>query len=537
MTGETHETDRLLGAILAGRYRIVQKLGEGAMGAVYLGEHLKIGRRDAIKVLRTALARDTEAIARFTRGARNVSAVRHPNVCAIYDFGDTEDGLPFLAMEYIAGESLKDTLDRETRLPLKRALDVARQVASALDAAHDVGIIHRDLKPGNIMLLRGRDGRDQVKVVDFDIAKGPETGGEEVTRLGFVVGTPEYMSPEQLMAEPLDGRSDLYSLGLILFRMLTGTLPFRATTTQDLMIERLTTPPLMLEEALPGIAFPERLRGLLERTLQRRAADRVVSAEAFEREVVAMLGSPVVVAAASAPSSSAPRTPRRAATHGELAATRIATSPAPAVEQNRTHEERRDQWRRNLKIGAAVTVLVIASVTVASVVMNGSGGSVEPLPAADRSGEADAASGPGSTSTEALLPADSTPDTGDRAITSAAAEDPPPLPQPTTGTETRGATGIPAERANDLLFQQLDLLTAQGSRRTTTAVIDTASMIWRDRSLSQRDRALAAYVLASAFDARSEYRLCSSWLDSALVLNPTGPGFATLHEKCRRLSR
>src|SRR6185503_19217270 len=187
----------LTGQVLSGRYRIIAKLGEGAMGAVYLGEHLKIGRRDAIKVLRAGIAGDAEAIARFTRGARNVSAIRHPNVCTIYDFSDTADGQQFLAMEYVQGETLKDILDRERRLEPQRALDIAAQVADALQAAHDVGIVHRDLKPGNIMVERRIDGSDGVKVVDFDIAKGPsESEGAEVTRLGFVVGTPEYMSPE-----------------------------------------------------------------------------------------------------------------------------------------------------------------------------------------------------------------------------------------------------------------------------------------------------------------------------------------------------
>jgi serine/threonine-protein kinase len=272
----------LVGQILAGRYRIIAKLGEGAMGAVYLAEHLRIGRRDAIKVLRTGMARDPEAIARFTRGARNVSTIQHPNVCTIYDFSDTDDGLQFLAMEFVEGETLKDTLDREGRLDLHRAISIARQVAAALQAAHDVGIVHRDLKPGNIMLARKPDGSDAVKVVDFDIAKGPsEALGEEVTRLGFVVGTPEYMSPEQLMGERLDGRSDVYSLAIVLFRMLTGTLPFRAATTQEIMVQRLTTEPLRLEEALPAAAFPPALEGLLLHALARKASDRIASAAEF----------------------------------------------------------------------------------------------------------------------------------------------------------------------------------------------------------------------------------------------------------------
>src|SRR5512144_1266830 len=168
------EATDLVGQILAGRYRILQKLGEGAMGAVYLGEHVRMGRKDAIKVLRGPLASDAEAIRRFTRGARNVSAVHHPNVCTVYDFSDTAEGITFLAMELITGESLRDLIEREGALPVERAVAIAKQTADALQAAHDAGIVHRDLKPANIMLMRDRVGGDVVKVVDFDIAKGQE---------------------------------------------------------------------------------------------------------------------------------------------------------------------------------------------------------------------------------------------------------------------------------------------------------------------------------------------------------------------------
>jgi serine/threonine-protein kinase len=254
------------------------------MGAVYLAEHIQIGRRDAIKVLRDSLASDPEAIARFLRGTRNVSRVRHPNVCAIYDFTETPEGLRFLAMEYVDGPTLKELLEREGRMSLERAVDIAAQAADALQAAHAVGIVHRDLKPGNIMVVGDPGGRDTVKVVDFDIAKGPE-GGEEVTRLGFVVGTPEYMSPEQLMGEALDGRSDLYSLGLVLFRMLTGLHPFRAEGPQDLMVARLTSQPMRLDEARPGETFPEELQRALGRALRAKPAERQADVAEFAREV------------------------------------------------------------------------------------------------------------------------------------------------------------------------------------------------------------------------------------------------------------
>lgn len=291
----------LVGTVLAGRYRILSKLGEGAMGAVYLGEHLRIGRRDAIKVLRESLEGDAEALARFSRGTRNVSLIQHPNVCTVYDFGDTDDGRRYLAMEYVPGETLQDLLRREGRLPPARVQAIFAQVAGALQAAHEAGIVHRDLKPGNVMVSPGRGGADAVKVVDFDIAKGSSDGEPgDVTRMGFVIGTPEYMSPEQLLGMPLDGRSDVYSLGIMLFRMLAGALPFRAADTQELMVQRLTGSPLRLDEVHPGLAVPAALQAALDRALQRRAEDRFDTAAAFADAVAAALALP---AAAGSPAS------------------------------------------------------------------------------------------------------------------------------------------------------------------------------------------------------------------------------------------
>ncbi|HSM04637.1 MAG TPA: protein kinase [Longimicrobiales bacterium] len=296
----------LVGTVLAGRYRIVKMLGEGAMGAVYLGEHLRIGRLDAIKVLRPALSKDPESIARFTRGAQNASRVRHPNVCSIYDFGETEGGVAFLAMELIDGESLQDLLKRLGHLPIDECIHIVRQTALALQAAHEAGIVHRDLKPGNIMLTRGRDGRRVVKVVDFDIAKGSSEGqSSDLTQMGLVIGTPEYMSPEQLTADALDGRSDVYSLGMVLFRMLTGVLPFAARTTREVMLQRLTAEPGTLAGAAPEMTFPPGLQSVLDRALARAPERRFPDAEAFARALEDVSTSP----AADAPVPVAPSPP------------------------------------------------------------------------------------------------------------------------------------------------------------------------------------------------------------------------------------
>ncbi|HWP37604.1 MAG TPA: serine/threonine-protein kinase, partial [Gemmatimonadales bacterium] len=278
----------LIGSVVADRYHILKKLGEGGMGAVYLGEHVKMGRKSAIKVMSQSMANDPDAIARFNREAANAARINHPNVCAIYDFGETKDGLIYLAMEFIEGEALTGMIEREGALPPNRAAAILKQAADALQAAHDLGIVHRDLKPDNIMLTKGRDGSDVVKVVDFGIAKAM-TGeeGQKVTKTGLVVGTPEYMSPEQLSGDKLDGRSDTYSLALVFYRMLTGTLPFQADSAQETMIKRLTDDPLPLNQAMPGANFPDRLQQVMDKALARMPSERYAGAAEFAREAVA----------------------------------------------------------------------------------------------------------------------------------------------------------------------------------------------------------------------------------------------------------
>jgi len=286
----------LVGQVVADRYHITKKLGEGGMGTVYLGEHVKMGRKSAIKVMTQAMANDPDAVSRFNREASNASRLSHPNICQIYDFGETSDGLIYLAMEFIEGCSLSDLIEREGALPLPRAASILRQSADALQVAHDQTIVHRDIKPDNIMIVQAKDGSDVAKVVDFGIAKavaGDETG-QKVTKTGLVVGTPEYMSPEQLSGDKLDGRSDIYSLALVLYKMLTGVLPFQADTAQETMIKRLTDLPEPLAQARPDIVFPPALQAAMDRALARSVSDRYFSAGEFGRDVVAAVGGAAV---------------------------------------------------------------------------------------------------------------------------------------------------------------------------------------------------------------------------------------------------
>ncbi len=276
----------LVGQVVAERYHVLQKLGEGGMGQVYLAEHVRMARRCAVKVMSPNLTRDPDAVSRFNREAANASRITHPNVAAIYDFGETLDGLIYLAMEFVDGEPLTKLIQRLGALPLARAVTIARQTADALTVAHELGIVHRDLKPDNIMIGRGREGADMVKVVDFGIAKASQNEAQKVTKTGLVVGTPEYMSPEQLAGDKLDGRSDVYSLGLVTFVMLTGKLPFPSETAQEAMLMRLMEKPKTLAEMRPDLTFPPGLQAVFDKVLARDMTQRYAVAADFGADLV-----------------------------------------------------------------------------------------------------------------------------------------------------------------------------------------------------------------------------------------------------------
>ncbi|NUO65001.1 MAG: protein kinase [Gemmatimonadaceae bacterium] len=274
----------LVGSVIADRYHVSKKLGEGGMGQVYLAEHVRMGRKSAVKVMNPGMVHDADAISRFNREAANASRINHPNVAAIYDFGETADGLIYLAMEFVEGEPLTDIIEQHGALPAARAASIVRQTGEALTVAHELGIVHRDLKPDNIMIARNRDGSDCVKVVDFGIAKASNNEVQKVTRTGYIVGTPEYMSPEQLAGDVLDGRSDVYSLALVAFATLTGQLPFPSETAQESMIMRLTERPRTLAELKPEVPWPAELQAVMDRGLSRDAAARYPSAAEFGRD-------------------------------------------------------------------------------------------------------------------------------------------------------------------------------------------------------------------------------------------------------------
>jgi serine/threonine-protein kinase len=268
--------DPFIGRVLAERYHMLKRLGEGGMGKVYLAEHVKMNRQCAVKVMNSALLNDSDSAQRFAREASNAARIIHPNVAAVFDYGET-DGVVYLVMEYVEGEPLTRLLERETMLPPARAVDISHQVAEALVAAHELGIVHRDLKPDNIIIAPGKNGRDIAKVVDFGIAKAiEEAPSESLTRTGLVIGTPEYMSPEQLLGDPVDARSDIYSLGCIAYQMLTGRRTFDEPTREQMIKRRLTEKSPHARDLVPEI--PKTLDLIVARMLNRTPHDRYATA-------------------------------------------------------------------------------------------------------------------------------------------------------------------------------------------------------------------------------------------------------------------
>jgi serine/threonine-protein kinase len=251
------------------------------MGQVYLAEHLRMKRKSAVKVMHQAMTSDADAIGRFHREASNACQIDHPNVAAVYDFGESGDGVIYLAMEYVEGSSLAKLIADQGSLPVTRTAEIIRQVADGLDAAHRLGIVHRDLKPDNILVGTHHDGRDRVKIVDFGISKAARREGQSVTQSGQIIGTPDYMSPEQISGEIAARESDIYSLGIVAFNALTGQLPFKATNPHSAMLLRLTEPPQRLAAVRPEMKWPAGLQAVLDTALAIDAAGRYASASTF----------------------------------------------------------------------------------------------------------------------------------------------------------------------------------------------------------------------------------------------------------------
>ena len=295
------EDDPRIGTVLFGQFELLEVCGEGAMGTVYRAWQTGMERQVAVKILRPELLRDPAVVKRFDREARAVARLTHPNIVTVFMVGQTEDGLPFLVMEFVEGEPLADVLRREGNFAEMRVLRIARQVTSALAEAHAEGIVHRDLKPANILVTHRRRAQDFVKVLDFGIAKilregnpqDPDTDSH-LTKQGTIFGTPHYIAPEQAQGGDVDHRADIYSLGVVMYRLTTGRLPFDGAGISVLLAHMQQKPPA------PRDLAPEldaRVEAVILKAMEKDPANRYQSAEemseAIEAAAVAMGGTPV----------------------------------------------------------------------------------------------------------------------------------------------------------------------------------------------------------------------------------------------------
>lgn len=272
------DDDRLIGQVLAGKYRIDEKIDEGGMGCVYRATHVLMEKTVAVKVLHPALAADDKIVARFTREAKAASRISHPHAINVTDFGESENGIVYLVMEYLRGRTLKDIVRGEGPMPLARVVEIVRQVSGALEAAHEQGVVHRDLKSDNIMLEETAGG-DWAKVLDFGIAKIQQTAQSVhetdpgLTSPNLIIGTPQYMSPEQCsQASDIDTRSDVYSFGVIVYEMLAGHVPFSGDSPTAIMMKHLQEPPPSILEERKDL--PASVGRVIARALAKRPEDR-----------------------------------------------------------------------------------------------------------------------------------------------------------------------------------------------------------------------------------------------------------------------
>jgi serine/threonine-protein kinase len=320
-TAEPLRVDQLVGTVLAERYEIVRRIGEGGMGAVYEARHTVIGKRVAVKVLLEKFLEKPDLVARLLQEARLASSIGHENIVDVTDFGTTTDGRAFVVMEFLEGESLAQLVIRDAPLPVERSLRITRQVASALGAAHAKGIVHRDVKPENVYLVRRGDA-DFVKVVDFGVSKAVHATDESpewqrLTRTGMVLGTPLYMSPEQARGgEDVDSRADIWAVGVMLYECLTGEVPFRAPNYLGVISQVLTKEATSPTGLRPELGIPPAVETVVMRALEKDRDRRYQRMSELEHDLDRILGGDHDIASRAA----GPETP-----------------PAPAASRTRWH--------------------------------------------------------------------------------------------------------------------------------------------------------------------------------------------------------
>ncbi|HJU36232.1 MAG TPA: Stk1 family PASTA domain-containing Ser/Thr kinase [Gaiellaceae bacterium] len=355
-------SDSLIDTLFDGRYRIQRKLGAGGMADVYLAEDQELGRRVAIKILNGRHANDDQFIERFRREAKNAAALNHPNIVSIYDRGEAEDTY-YIAMEYLDGRTLKELIVGRGAAPINVAIEYARQILSALRFAHRHGIVHRDIKPHNVLV----DGEGRVKVTDFGIARA---GTSQMTETGSIVGTAQYLSPEQARGGEVDPRSDLYSLGIVLYELLTGKTPFDGETPVEIAMKHLSHAPKPPSKLRPDI--PRELDMVVLRALAKNPDDRYQTADEMEADLERVARGANVAATTVDTATQVLRRPSPAPSPAEsaTAATMIAppagagtrVMPPPVVAEEEEYEERgrpeRPLWPWLVAVGFVVAAVI-----------------------------------------------------------------------------------------------------------------------------------------------------------------------------------
>jgi serine/threonine-protein kinase len=357
----TPSADPLMGATLSGRYQIIRPIGEGGMGIVYEAQHVLIEKRVALKVLRDDFSRRPEVVERFRQEAKSASRIGHEHIVDISDFGETPNGQSYFVMEFLEGEDLANVLAREGTLPPHRAVKIALQCCRALGAAHAKGIVHRDMKPENIFLIQREGNDDFVKIVDFGIAKmsdietqGPP--GRKLTKTGMIFGTPEYMSPEQAAGKALDHRVDIYALGVILFEMLTGRVPFIGDTFMGILTQHMFEEVPALRSVKPDVVAPDELQFALFEALAKDPDERYRSMEDFGKALASAMDVSGQFAAATVPGYGEPvKAVRRGPRLIDAEAAKSAEFPA---------QRKKSLTGLFVGLGAAVFVLAAAAVAI-----------------------------------------------------------------------------------------------------------------------------------------------------------------------------
>jgi serine/threonine-protein kinase len=363
--GKADESD-LCGTVLLGRYKVLERIGKGGMGTVYLGEHVAIGKKFAIKVLGAEYARRSDLVRRFLQEARSASMIAQQNVVEISDFGDTPDGSVFFVMEYLDGEDLGGTLQRERRLPWDRVRHMMVQVCRALEAAHAEGIVHRDMKPDNCFrITRGKDP-DFIKVLDFGIAKvqtGEKgEGGKGLTQTGMVFGTPEYMAPEQAEGVAIDHRVDIYAVGVIMYELLCGRVPFSGTTFMGILTKHMFEVPEAPSSVDSEAEIPAEAEAIVLKAMQKDPKLRFAS-------MAEMLAAIEAVGTGAAPVEVVAEAIARPA-KGPTAFAKRGDGPSTAPELQPGQQARAGGHKR-LWLGAAGLVIAVVAGLMAGLIVFG----------------------------------------------------------------------------------------------------------------------------------------------------------------------